>query len=109
MKKKELMIGDWLEFRMGDSQVTGITDAGIHFVDRFGKGIASGADPIPLTAEILEKNFPTAEELAWWPVEDGLHCESRNTDDIMVSGVFRFVHQLQHALRVCGIEKEIKL
>lgn len=78
--------------------------------NQFGGGIwCDYLDPIPLTPEILEKNFPTAGELAWWPVEDGLHCESRNTDDIMVSGVFRFVHQLQNALRLCGIEKSIEL
>ena len=124
---KDLMIGNWvyMEAHRGYEaqyiQVETIPDASSK--DHYGHigAFPVGGDndfrdiedrhlfPIPLTAAILEKNFPTAGELAWWPVEDGLHCESRNTDDIMVSGVFRFVHQLQHALRLCGIEHEITL
>ena len=68
-----------------------------------------GLIPIPLTHEILEKNFPSINGLAWWPQDDAFHCESRTNGDIMVSGQFRYVHQLQQALRLVGIEKEIVL
>lgn len=108
---KDLMIGDWVAYRRDfPDRVTGISSDGLS-VCLAKDGWISVIDflPIPISPEILEKNFPTAGELAWWPVEDGLHCESRNTEDIMVSGVFRFVHQLQHALRLCGIEKEVVL
>ena len=122
MKVEEIQIGDWVQNPLGwRAQVRGIrrTQA---ITDEFEWRVRIGLNddtftdlslgeikPIRLTTEILEKNFPTAGELAWWPVEDGLHCESRNTEDIMVSGVFRFVHDLQHALRLCGIDKSIEL
>ena len=120
MKVNEIQIGDWMKSNDGDVfRVTAIfenrgIDAKLSGVGRTknGESIIIEMDecyPIQLTTEILKKNFPTAGELAWWPVEDGLHCESRNTEDIMVSGVFRFVHQLQNALRLVGIEKEIKI
>ena len=112
----ELMIGDWVQGFVPNSNSTiyGIfNEQRIAIIAEPSKAyIELSIDdirPIPLTPEILEKNFPTAGELAWWPVEDGLHCESRNTEDIMVSGVFRFVHQLQHALILCGIDKSIEL
>lgn len=117
MKANKLIIGDWVLINgtprrvqavdgvddeiMADYELYTLAEDRYHSEDK--------VDGVPLTPEILEKNFPTAEELAWWPVEDGLHCESRNTEDIMVSGVFRFVHQLQNALRLCGIEKEITI
>lgn len=107
MKANELMIGDWVAFRGRPYQYTAQDIATMAECEE--KGIATDTTPIPLTSEILEKNFPTAGELAWWPVGDGLHCESHNTEDIMVSGVFRFVHQLQNALRLCGIDKSIEL
>ena len=102
------MLGDWVKSRGKIEQVRTVYD-GYICTDSFEDSHDYYFEPILLTPEISEKNFPTAEELAWWPVEDGLHCELRNTEDIMVSGVFRFVHELQHAIRLCGIEKEIEL
>lgn len=80
-------------------------------------------EPIPLTAEILEKNgFVKSEMYEVWKIihddyemiitpwrfaviflEDGA--------DKVEFSIPRpnFVHELQHALRLCGIEKEIEL
>ena len=87
--------------------------------------------PIPITKEILEKNeFFTTEFF-------GPHCyfcsqngysiikaiknngeeyayvyeiETRFPDTTCISSArFKYVHELQHALRLCGIEKEIEL
>jgi hypothetical protein len=75
--------------------------------------------PIPLTDEILKangfeyfhKNFaaldresPLQLEMVEWPNEEGIGLW-------MLGGVIkiRYVHELQHALRLCGIEKEIEL
>lgn len=144
MKAKDLMIGDWAEFLCGYGKVTGITDAGVHFEDRFGPGIASGAKPIPLTSEILEKNgfefgYTASEEEfcdatgCGYPEEKGW-CYDEGAGEIKIifptqsdGGLIRLddqsfdrhieivyvktimVHELQHALRLCGIEKEIVL
>lgn len=75
--------------------------------------------PIPLTDEILKangfeyfhKNFaaldrksPFQLEMVEWPNEEGIGLW-------MLGGVIkiRYVHELQHALRLCEIEKEIIL
>lgn len=89
-------------------------------------------EPIPLTPEILEKNgfkpyIPenhletvyacqdvskaVADELyALWPYQDGsFYLLLRVNGKDMVRIDVRYMHQLQHALRLCGIEKEIIL
>lgn len=84
--------------------------------------------PIPLTAEILEKNgfaYKESDETcateafhqwhldgsrfaidddSWWrAVKDGeLHVKFGGFP-------LKYLHELQHALRLCGINKEIKL
>lgn len=67
--------------------------------------------PIPLTAEILEKNLATEPQIAWcvgWNKKDDIHVEIKREDlNAAFYGVIYFVHQLQHSLRLCGIEKEI--
>ena len=86
-------------------------------------------EPIPLTGEILEKNgFVKCEDGAWslfqykengenalsqiyWSA-DPLYLEissyTSQTGEFNRMGV-RYVHELQHALRLCGISKEIEL
>ena len=83
---------------------------------------------IPLTAEILEKNgfenigddtFQLEEKPCWFWVDFFRHtygCEYDTStyeyeDDehrLKLYGI-PSVHELQHALRLCGIEKEIEL
>lgn len=75
-------------------------------------------EPVILTPEILKKNGfeewdgwyvysidNVAVEIAWTGtiLKIGGQCGNLELPDIM------YVHQLQHALRLCGIEKEIKL
>ena len=84
--------------------------------------------PIPLTAEILEKNgfenigddtYQLEEKPCWFWVDFFRHtygCEYDTStyeyeDDehrLKLYGI-PSVHELQHALRLCGIEKEIEL
>ena len=76
--------------------------------------------PIPLTDEILRKNgfeyyhknfastdydSPFKLEMMEWPDENG------NGGLWIINGLFkiRFVHELQHALKLAGIEKTIEL
>lgn len=75
-------------------------------------------DPIPLTAEILEKNgFKRSEVFVEWKYEnDNVYMIYKpfpylkiQMEERIVAFPCEYIHQLQHALRPCGIEKEIKL
>lgn len=75
--------------------------------------------PIPLTPEILEKNgfrkgcyvggyySPDCPFRVFTKTEGACGFTTLFDDEIHFSCTF--VHQLQHALRLCGIEKEIEL
>lgn len=89
-------------------------------------------DPIPLTTEILEKNgFKNTSVIILgtpkmrWASEDGRTVITIWIDDTTPMEIRKnayyedeesyllpfpgCVHELQHALRLCGIEKEIQL
>ena len=84
-------------------------------------------DPIPLTREILEQNGWSEDYNAetdilghHFPEDKNLNLELyiSDVDETVVwtlncheYGVIplRYVHELQHALRLCGIEKEVVL
>jgi hypothetical protein len=67
-------------------------------------------EPIPLTTEILEKNFPTIEDgVTWSETADSDLFNIRVEYDKYVECIFKYVHELQHALRLAGIDKEIEL
>ena len=112
------MIGDWVKSRGKIEQVREVYE-GYICTDSFEDSHDYYFDPIPLTPEILEKNgmilsfygefFPEDEHYEleisvvggriFWTI-------NAHEYDIMC---LRFVHELQHALRLCGIEKEIML
>lgn len=102
-------------------------------VDFYGTGyeaewpdIAFNVEPIPLTPEILEKNGfvqnPRSKSrrshqictdsvyISWWRGRINILFKpfiGHSTNHVNVDG--KYVHELQHALRICGIEKEIVL
>lgn len=77
--------------------------------------------PIPLTPEILKKNgfesrgaqfFCDHIGMIWW--KDNIFMFSKYTrhEDLPTENIsinIGYVHELQHALRICGIEKKIEL
>ncbi len=80
--------------------------------------------PIPLTPEILEKNgfeWTTRKShmvscigtvrMIWGFYKVCLSISDNSNDgECQISSLkCKFVHELQHALRLCGIEKEIEL
>lgn len=79
--------------------------------------------PISLTPEILEKNEfkQIGEKFIWGEIDDDLieitpsinnsYRIAVSVADLMISCRIwcNHVHELQHALRICGIEKEIVL
>ena len=138
MKANELlMIGDWVysAFAEYPCKVEGIelTESGYAFVKVGGvdeyKSIES-LSPIPLTPEILEKNgfaikakwaqignFGDSPLIMWHFVDDPilrdykteLEVHQNNTGKVHVRIPCEYVHELQHALRLCNIEKTIVL
>lgn len=128
MKANELMLGDWIKLPQvlvdySPARVDEINDKGC---------IADGwpllndeIQPIPLTAEILEKNgwneylmyyhLPIDQQqyMRYYP-HNGSLCrfyEYKNgtLEKVAEVNAINYVHLLQHALRLCGIEKDIEL
>ena len=73
--------------------------------------------PVPLSDEILETNFPDPDILAWWPAaKDGYYhidIEQDDSEDSLggpeIIIKLKYVHELQHLLKICNIDKDIKL
>lgn len=127
MKANEVMLGDWV-YNEVPCYVTAIYHNGT--MDCQGDDWAISTDrvePIPLTAEILEKNGYTGTNFAYrmmYYSEDGrvqlfndelminsnnewrIHIDNEDMDSILYCEL-SYVHELQHALRLCGNEKEI--
>ena len=117
-----------------DFQVTEIRDGGeTNYI--WGKdgnmGMVEHIQPIPLTVEILEKNGFVSKKgfmqkgnfgdgpLIIWHTEDNkilrhftheLEISDLSSDKgYRIRFICNYVHELQHALRLCGIDKEIVL
>ena len=122
MKANELMIGDWVEFVSPDgqgfyAQVEALNDDGTFSEGGFFED--NMVRPIPLTHEILEKNGMVGLCGSNWPSSghpsieltstmDGELLWTINCNEYEIMS-FKYVHELQHALKICGVEKEIEL
>lgn len=106
MKANELQIGDWVLDKKTNQPYKIIGTNDLLFHDDYSH--------IPLTAEILEKNgFEKCEipeiEYIGWRLNEEFSVELNAIDDFDWNDVhIAYVHQLQHALRLCNIEKEIE-
>jgi hypothetical protein len=137
MKANELMIGDWVEVINSDhikhAQVNGILANSIYTkeAEYESEEIAiDNIEPIPLTPEILEKNgFEHIKQKVIIPSKSqeeveveymyckGLPCSfdiihgylmfNSNIDLCSIRMLVNYVHELQHLLKLCGIDKEI--
>jgi hypothetical protein len=131
MKTTDLMIGDWVML-INDQTGKPYKKAMITHIDSIRERIAAKTEintfaawstkyikPIPLTSEILDKN--DSLDISWDVLEwtNGfVYCEiddeKRDDEDdeyggFTIKGCFRYVHQLQHALKLCGIKEKIVL
>ena len=131
MKANELMIGDWVIDGKNIAQITSIICDGIIETTFNKSSNIEVIEPIPLTPDILEKNGFTKST-----PPPGIHARCYELDnnkdrynltiadynkykrlllnvDSEDSECFNikcdYVHELQHALRLCGIKKEIIL
>ena len=129
LKVKDLMIGDWVMSFGAPHKVVGIrTDMFEPHIKTdmsdtwYEEGIENLLEPIPLTPEILEKNgFETHPSnlrmffehddyrLCYYLNSSNRFTSFNNIDGSLVQKVIVNVHQLQHALKLCGIDKEIEL
>lgn len=115
MTAEELMIGDWVQI-VPDAPVMANEYHRIDWIKTGEIGLDNRKivtypyiQPIPLTPEIFEKNeFKNIDEdndcygfYIYWRNENGY---SIGMQDLHL----HFVHELQHALRLCGI-KDIEL
>ena len=131
MDSKELMLGDWIYVPHNGNATHYARVIGIYSRDVVSTELdkmsglikADALEPISLTPEILEKNgfVLKEEEVGMYGVKIAPHY----TRDDLPFEVFcdgdpfaiwfnnpvniKYIHELQHALRLCGIEKEITI
>jgi hypothetical protein len=135
---KSLQIGDYINYRGQIIKVTSLYDKGgsneVGWSDKESVWVnADNVEPIPLTPEILEKNeFVANKHVYPYPYYEYINEEDEvkigfaypqgnrtsykepwvyvDSENVFIEHLpCMFVHQLQHALRLCGIEKEIEL
>ena len=135
MKANELMVGDWLKHANGKYyRVTRIDVLGdynsIHYACGFPHlwEYNNKFEPIPLTPDILKKNgFEVTRNITSsgnkdvWSLRVSKNKVFHITEhhnkrqfpyfwiELGSNSDIKYVHQLQHALGLCGIEKEIEL
>lgn len=122
MNVKELMIGDFVYKTYPKKHI--VEWSYLEMFDSFGRPIVGrDIEPIPLTHEILVKNglrecFDGAIEYEYFPEdknglleiteENGEVWWTINIAEYRIAKL-EYVHQLQHAIRLLGIDKEIEL
>ena len=121
MEVKDLMIGDWVEVDGEYTDVTSISRTEIS------TGCMKEVDirdvkPIPITAQCLDDSgFHTNQFLSILRVDHNHYLEVDSDEGVILweeKSVIRtvkfmakvkYVHELQHALRLCNINKGIEL
>ena len=123
MDCKDLMIGDWVKVEQTtevvNAKVLGVYKDGINYeVDYSGVRATNQihtdyVSPIELTEDILVKNGWRKEPITIDGDYANWHGEipiSQAEDEYNYADIeLRYVHTLQHLLRLCGIEKSIIL
>lgn len=124
---KELSVGNWVKFPHGIEKITNLLYIESEGRGRLCAGFAGSAtllpvsvkylEPIEITPEILEKNgikkeynilyddFYYNDDVSITKVVDEWFVRIGATNSLYV----KYVHQLQNALTLCGINKEIEL
>ncbi len=119
MTGKELMISDWVHSTRYnvDAKIIDVNHDSVwlELNGQWLRHLEEDVEPIKLTNEILEKNFPDNEPghtIGWRPNDDGsFHVEWQEDlegNQVILTHVM-YVHELQHILRMVKCEKEIEL
>ena len=133
MNVKSLQIGDYVNYRGQIIKVTSLYDKGgsneVGWSDKESVWVnAYNVEPIPLTEDILEKNGFEKQfgNFIYENDDENLRIEFYPKNINYTNGCYdyidiekgcvtitempiEFVHELQHALRLCGITREIIL
>jgi len=119
MKATDLMIGDLVMCEGMAEKIRSIGEAGVTLQGYYDKAaILENITPIPLTTEILKKNATSIERsyiFGKYPNTLYVMFDSQANVRILEGdceyyGIeLKYVHELQHALKLYGIEKEIIL
>ena len=134
LDSKSLMIGDWVRFPIGNDKVCDLPYVeGKGICASFSASAtlfpvpAEQLEPIPLTPEILERNGFVEDRIneGWWvnvnpkrAISIAFRGDKYGTDINISSyrslptffdGHLFSVHELQHALRLCGIDLNIQI
>lgn len=117
MKCKELMIGDLVSHNDFYVQIIVVGDGFATYEDDEGEPRQLDdkyytPEPIPLTAELLEKNGWKEDEF-WHEYKDGTTIIQCSLPDMRgrINGIVvenfkcKYVHQYQHLLRLCGLNE----
>ena len=118
MKATELMIGDWVLCGGEHYQIAEIGGMVCLDADKELFAFLFEIEPIPLTPEILEncdfkKEYGAAWNLfrltstKWFVLYKKEFGYTLHIGELEVT--LKYLHELQHALKLCGIEKEIEL
>jgi hypothetical protein len=125
MKVTNLMVGDWVQHNGNPKMISVIwpfsvslydptKTLGSIYADKFS---VEEIQPIELTPDILEKNGFTKEYGAAWNIyrfsASWFALYKKEFGFMLSVGSYeisiKYVHELQHALKLCGIDKEITL
>jgi hypothetical protein len=126
MRATEIMISDYLYYKGQIIKIESITKKKVGYHTKVNECCMHYArlcdcKPIPLTPEILEKNGwrsmknGSGDFILTKPMAGNSATITKTINGYEIShGAFNglgihYVNQLQHALRLCGIEKEIEL
>lgn len=107
MEANELMIGDWVYVNNIATQVMQVNEDCEIWTHKDPFLPNENVEPIPLTEEILKANgIKFQKGFPWWqradPFGNANKCEVHINSVTTV--IVTFVHEFQHALRLCGLD-----
>ena len=130
MTVKKLMIGDWVSLFQGNPDGSSC-NVQVSYIGEYGEVGIDGCEeytsancnllfPIPITDEILKMNGFSLQSDNTEFFKLDTYCFGNELCEFLIHRLnnedyqfgpakIRNVHELQHAMRLCGIEKEVEL
>ena len=128
LKIRDLSVGDWVKVGSEPARVLRLGIVGNNKAkglsgQMYGFVTSSEIEPISITPEILKNNgwyeddydtctdYITDNTIIMYNKErkDWKACIMNNSPVVRVKVFFSYVHELQHALRLAGLDEDIKL
>lgn len=118
LRIQDLSIGDWVNINREPRKIKSINGiSGIVSFGGLGNYYGTGViEPIPITTELLMKNNLDAELIVY---DVNMRCthidvmcgriKIKKNDRVLLNARAEYVHQLQHYLRLAGLDEEINL